>query len=203
MIYPTYKPTRQGYTRNAVQQPVPDDAPPGTEVWYQDTERQGKIVSYTAIAFTGKAQKPSIFSGYGSAQRRQEVVENWLTDISEYAAEKAARRQAKKNAVCPFKKGDILTGSWGYDQTNVEFFEIVEAKGRKVAIRELGHQSIKGSEGFMCESVVPDHGRYIGEPETHIAQTYTGASNSWYVRLNDCCTLHLWEGGKQYKSWYA
>jgi len=201
MIYPTYKPTRQGYTRNAVQQPVPDNAPPGTEVWYQDTERQGKIVSYTAIAFTGKAQKPSIFSGYGSAKRRQEVIDNWLAAISEHAAIKARNRQAKKDAVCPFKKGDILTGSWGYDQTNVEFFEIVEAKGRKVVIRELGHQSIKGSEGFMCESVVPDHGRYIGEPEMHIAQTYSG--DSWYIRLHDCCTLHLWEGRKQYKSWYA
>lgn len=201
MIYPTYKPTRQGYTRNAVQQPVPDNAPPGTEIWYQDTERQGKIVSYTAITFTGKAQKPSIFSGYGSAQRRQEVVESWLANISEHAAMKAQNRQAKKEAVCPFKEGDIISGSWGYDQTNVEFFEIVAAKGRKVTIRELGHASIKGSEGFMCESVVPNHGCYIGEPEVHIAQTYSG--DSWYIKLHDSCSLHLWEGDKRYKSWYA
>lgn len=201
MIYPTYKPTRQGYTRNATQQPIPDDAPLGTEVWYQDVERQGKIVSYTAITFTGKAQKPSIFSGYGSAKRRQEVVENWLSAISEHAAMKAHTRQARKDAVCPFKKGDVLQGSWGYDQTNVEFFEIVEAKGRKVTIRELGHATVKGSEGFMCESVVPDHGRYIGQPETHIAQTYSG--DSWYIKLHDSCSLSLWEGGKRYKSWYA
>lgn len=199
MIYPTYKPTRQSYTRNAVQQPVPNNAPPGTEVWYQDTERQGKIVSYTAITFTGKAQKPSIFSGYGSAKRRQEVIDRWLEAIITDAEQKAQRRQAKKDAVCPFKVGDILTGSWGYDQTNVEFFVITSASGRKVTIRELSHVSVPGTQGRDCESVMP--GKPYGEELTKIAQTWSG--DSWYIRLNDCCTLHLWEGRKQYKSWYA
>ena len=191
-----WTPTRSSYTRNMTQQPVTADAPAGTEIWYSED-----IKYFTACCFTGKADKPSIHMRYMSASSRRLYVEEWLDNIISYAKDKAETRQARKDAVCPFKKGDILEGSWGYDQTNVEFFEIVEAKGRKVTIRELGHATIKGSEGFMCESVVPDHGRYIGEPESHIAQTYNG--DSWYVKLHDSCSLSLWNGGKAYKSWYA
>jgi len=40
-----------------------------------------------------------------------------------------------------YKVGDILHTSWGYDQTNVEYFQITEIKGKYAILREIGAES--------------------------------------------------------------
>ena len=39
--------------------------------------------------------------------------------------------------VAGVKVGDFFYSSWGYDQTNVEFFQIVEVKPRSVVVRQI------------------------------------------------------------------
>lgn len=61
-----------------------------------------------------------------------------------------------------YKVGDILNNSWGYDQTNVEFFEVVALAGKSmVELREIGKAMVPGSDGFMSGSVVPVPGAYV------------------------------------------
>ena len=57
------------------------------------------------------------------------------------------------------KVGDVLSGSWGYDQTNVEFWEVTKLVGKRmVEIRELCCESIE--TGFMSGNAVPLPGQY-------------------------------------------
>lgn len=188
--------TRQDYTRNMTAQPVPADAPAGTEIWFSDNGKQ-----FSATCFTGKAQKPSIHNLYRTAEGRQTHVDNWLSNIIANAAYKAEIKQARKEAACPFQVGDILTGSWGYDQTNQEFCQIIAISGKKITLRNLAHKTVPGSEGFMCEMVKPVKNRFYGEPFSRIAQTYNG--NDWYVKYNDHCDLSTWNGKPKYASHYA
>lgn len=55
------------------------------------------------------------------------------------------------------KVGDIFHTSWGYDQTNTEYFKIVSISktGKTCELVQIGYETIKGSEGFMCESITP------------------------------------------------
>lgn len=53
------------------------------------------------------------------------------------------------------KIGNIYRRSWGYDQTNVDYFQVVALKAKTVVVRKINHAQVKGSEGFMSCNVVP------------------------------------------------
>ena len=52
--------------------------------------------------------------------------------------------------------GQILEGSWGYDQTNIDFYRVDRRTNDTLWLRPLGQRKVPGSDGFMSESVVPD-----------------------------------------------
>ena len=109
----------------------------------------------------------------------------------------------KKAAVCPYKVGDILTGSWGYDQTNVDTYQVVKVKGKSVVIKAICQEMVGDSEGHMSCQVMPVKNAFRENAEeiTKRPQTYNG--ENWYVKLNHSCHLRLWDGSSMYSSWYA
>ena len=54
--------------------------------------------------------------------------------------------------------GDLFYTSWGYDQTNVEFYKVVRTTDHKVELEPIGAKV--ESDGMTYEMVVPD-------PDTH------------------------------------
>lgn len=110
-----------------------------------------------AVGFYGKADKPAFNYSFRSTERRDQYVANWLRSMDGVAASKAARvaaRAAKMAAPMGLKVGDVLYGSWGYDQTNVEFWQVVKIVGKRmVEIRELCTESVE--TGFMSGNAVP------------------------------------------------
>lgn len=126
-------------------------------------ERHGRVC---AIGFVGTSVNPSIDYSYKSPERRAEAVAGWLKGLDEAKASKAARMAAKREKLAAphgLKVGDVLRSSWGYDQTNIDYYEVVELKGaRGVLIREIGCESVE--TGFMSGNSVPTPGKYIGEP---------------------------------------
>ncbi len=53
------------------------------------------------------------------------------------------------------KVGDIFNMSWGYDQTNNNFFQVTRVSDKGVWVREIGCKGVAGTQGFMCQNVVP------------------------------------------------
>ena len=64
----------------------------------------------------------------------------------------------KENEPDKVSIGDIFHTSWGYDQTNIEFFKVVEISpsGKTCQVIQIGSKTVPGSEGFMSDSVIPD-----------------------------------------------
>jgi hypothetical protein len=52
------------------------------------------------------------------------------------------------------KLGDILYSSWGYDQTNIDFYKVVKVSEFSVWIQELGKKIVEIT-GWAHEKVVP------------------------------------------------
>jgi hypothetical protein len=103
------------------------------------------------------------------------------------------------------KVGDILYSSWGYDQTNIEFFKVVKVSEFSVWIQEVGSKIVEIT-GWAHEKVVPSDssdyqvrdwdnpGEYI--TKTHPIQrkkiqTYGGG---YGVSLNSYAIAQLWDG---------
>jgi hypothetical protein len=115
-----------------------------------------------AMVFHGKAQKPDWTMRFTSEASREKAI----TRFFQGRRETLGRKKAEKENT--FKVGDILDTCWGYDQTNREWFEVVEVKGQWLVLREIaGKRSVDGRDRGQT---VPMHGQYIGEPIRRMAK---------------------------------
>lgn len=102
------------------------------------------------------------------------------------------------------KVGDILYSSWGYDQTNIEFFKVVKTSEFSVWIQKVGSKVVEVT-GWAHQDVVPtDTSTY--EVKNWDAPGYTTnvypirrykiqKSYSGYgVSLNSYSAAFLWDG---------
>lgn len=104
---------------------------------------------------------------YASPEAREEAINKYVARLQEIAKEEENEKQKKAdfraNLVNPFKVGDLVYDSWGYKQTNLDFYEVVEIGKKSVVIRPIAQKYIRGT-GFMSEQVSADKGNFIGEP---------------------------------------
>lgn len=138
---------------------------------------------------------------YTSVARMFEHVEQFLVDLDraeQWKQErKVARAAAKVAALESVKEGDIYVASWGWEQTNIDAYQVIAKKGATVTLREIALQSVDGSEGFMSDRVVPVKGEFIGDA---FKKRITGAS----IKIDDVRHASPAEEGKDfYRSWYA
>jgi hypothetical protein len=134
------------------------------------SDKQSDAVAYLFTAagklyakvFVGKQAKPiGYYSFRNEAARERYVVEAFTArrERQGYQARRQAERKAFKN---PHQVGDILSTCWGYDQTNREFYQVVEVSGLMVTVREIAQERIE--TGFDQGRAVPVLDKFIGEP---------------------------------------
>lgn len=114
-----------------------------------------------ATGFAGTAEKPAFNYSFRSAEYRQRFVTEWVDGQRAWANRRAERKANAKAFVPTLKVGDILYCTWGYDQTNVDFFEVVKVVGKCVDIRKIGAESEE--TGFMSGQCVPVRGMFIDD----------------------------------------
>lgn len=121
-----------------------------------------------AVGFAGKAQKPTFHYRFKDADRRAEFVNAWGDRLIGAAQARDERSQARKAFQHSLEVGDILRASWGYDQTNIDFYEVIAVNGKAVTIREIAQQ--KQETGYMSGDCVPVPGNYTGKPMRKLVQ---------------------------------
>jgi len=112
------------------------------------------------------------------------------------------------------KVGDILYSSWGYDQTNIEFFKVVKTSEFSVWIQKQG-QKIVEITGWAHENVVPNGSSdyetrdWDGQDSTqYITRSYPvkrhkilyGYGEGYGVSLNSYASAFLWDGSPKGQS---
>lgn len=88
------------------------------------------------------------------------------------------------NTLAPVKVGDIFTYSWGYDQTNVDYYEVVGVtpSGKSVRVRQIAERETYDAH-MMTGTSVPVPGKYIGPPLTKRLVLETYAAPRWGFKL--------------------
>lgn len=115
-----------------------------------------------AIAFRGKAQKPSFFYSFKTTEQRDSYIAEWLAGQRAQTVTKAART-AERLKGHTLRLGQVLYTCWGYDQTNIDYYQVTKVMGKMVEIRELVDLPV-GSQGGPSEAVAPAVGQFKGEP---------------------------------------
>jgi hypothetical protein len=93
--------------------------------------------------------------------------------------------------------GTILYASWGYEQTNYDFYQLVQRRGQStLVLRKL--KVSKESEGWARYKVMPLKDQFDGE------ETITRRVSKYgYAKVNDCAHLYAWDGDAKHATSYA
>lgn len=95
--------------------------------------------------------------------------------------------------------GAILYSSWGYEQTNIDFYEVTRATKCFIELR-LVHSKSEAA-GWMQNYVVPAKGDFASsEP---IMRKVLGTEKSPYVNINSYACAWLWDGAPKLETHYA
>jgi len=113
--------------------------------------------------------------------------------------ERKAAREAALAKGHGYSVGDILYNTWGYDQTNVNFVQVVGAGARSVTVRAIGASVIES--GFMCGHATPSKDAFTGEAKRITVRSY--GSGNLYLPAGGGHSWSRWEGRPVSCSWYA
>ena len=115
---------------------------------------------------------------FSTAERREQYVTGWVDGLMDREASKLATRSAKKAATHSLVVGSILNTSWGYDQTNVEYFQVVGMKSKTMVIlREIA-------------SIQHDDSHVLPARDSFIGKMFTKRVNPHYssIKINSSAT---------------
>ena len=166
-------------------------------VVYLYNDHQGKPC---AIGYSGTRSKSDFHNIYQDEAHR-------LSRINElrqsYAKAEEGKRQMKETRSQPhdLKPGAIFVWSWGYEQTNVNFYQVISTTDHMVTMREIAQESIGGDNGSMSDHRIAVPDQFIG-PEIRNRVQFVRPGEP-YLTMASFGWCSLWDGKPQYNSWYG
>jgi|HubBroStandDraft_4_1064222.scaffolds.fasta_scaffold219712_2 hypothetical protein len=163
----------------------------------QDTPR-----GFAVIAYAGNAGKRSFYELHRRAEDRDRRISEFFRDLEGHQLLKA-QRNAERARPHVLKAGDILHHSWGWEQTNCDYYQVVGTTTHTVTVRGISDKTVEGStysHGMAdMRLAVPDS--FHGE-EITLRANAAGISNKSDGPLSHGC-ISKWDGKPNYCSWYA
>ena len=136
---------------------------------------------------------------------------------------KTTNNNVKKDNIKPehsLRVGDVLAMSWGYEQTNIDFFVVTKLCGKKsVRIKECilektqenmySHGMARDVSFNPKKYTILDKSYWIkdqngeGDIKRVCNDTKDHEPNSDYLNMTSYANAYKYKGGKMYESWYA
>jgi len=152
-----------------------------------------------AMFFIGKQAKPTWYNSFRDNDQMKKKIMDTINNILSWEESKKKRKEERRNALADVKVGDLFYNSWGYDQTNLDFYQCVEKKGKTMTLRPIASKTVEGStmNHGMADERVPvkdafltDKERYPDLVKRSLSMPFGGL---WKTTENE----------KHYCSWYA
>ena len=159
--------------------------------------------------------KKSIWYGFADQKELEEALSG---NSEEIKPEKTTRANAKEFDF-NVKVGDLFCSSWGYEQTNTTFFQVVELVGKKsVRVREVLPEMV--SESPTCgmaadrsykltNELLPakERATFIKDQEKgdlkRLKSYHKDSRNNPQFDVSSFCDAYKYGGQELYESWYG
>lgn len=149
-----------------------------------------------AAGFSGRRRKADFFYKYSDEEKRNIAVNKYLESQKEQLADKEKRKAEKLSYQHDYKIGDILYSSWGYDQTNVDFYQVVAVPSSKsIKIRQLAREIVH-ADNSMSSDVIALKDNFISD------EVMKRVKLGGIVKIHDCANAYRWDGKPKYSSSY-
>jgi hypothetical protein len=110
-----------------------------------------------AVGYRGRALKTAFNYYYSNSERRDTLIKEWMDSVT---GSTRSKRDTQERVLVV---GDVLVSSWGYEQTNIDYYLVTELVGKaSVMIVEIG--KIKTYDGQDYGRCTPDTQNIIGCP---------------------------------------
>ena len=135
--------------------------------------RNGRCIA----AWTPGMKRPR----YVYKARTPEEYDKAMERIRQEAERFRRHDEAQERAATAFREslhvGDILYSSWGWEQTNIDFYQVMAIRGCTVDLRQLDQRTTE--DGYMCGTTVP-------LPDVFKGKTHTHRLSKNYIRIDSC-----------------
>ena len=167
---------------------------------YMNADNQPCVAGYS-----GKKNKPNFRYRYRSTSEAIIMINNFILDHKQRAESKRLGKiedkKLQKEIFDTVEVGSIFVSSWGYDQTNVNAYQVIEKKGSStVVLREICiERTAKKGSCSMSDNVIPvkDSFRKKSDP-------FEKRVNRFGISMSSYSSASLWDGKEDYyRSWYA
>jgi hypothetical protein len=140
-----------------------------------------------------------------------ELAAIFTPEVAEARKAKADARRKERagkaaSVAASVKVGDVFYASWGYDQTNVDYFQVTAKSGQFVTIRGIGCASME-SDRYTEDKITADPGHFLAwSPFIHDnskgrkikIQSYDGKRP--YLSLESFANAYPWDGEPDYRT---
>lgn len=167
-------------------------------------EKQGKELYFESIP-TAQERKQLKESGY----KWHNVKKCWYIKLSK--EHKSINKNTIKNYL-NIKIGDIFYSSWGYEQTNVDFFQVIALKGttqvvlQAVSLKMTSENTVSGmsaDRSYSTKKATPlSSSVFVKDNTKGMTKKVLGTCENPYINLSSFANAYLYHGEKLYESWY-
>jgi hypothetical protein len=168
------------------------------EVIYPDNTDL-EIVTYdnaegqlSGIAFQGRSKKPLWKFWFRRESDRKRRIDETIDDRKKWMERKEQDKKEKREFSHSLVEGDFLSSSWGYDQTNVDFYQVTRVIGKMVEIRQVASKVVKSRP--PQDYVEPVKNRFTGSK----MKKRVGVGDS--VKVSSHSHARKWDGKPMYQT---
>ena len=130
----------------------------------------------------------------------------------EFTDIKVAEKSKEKINDLGIKVGDIFYMSWGYEQTNVDFFRVKELKGKTQVVLQEVYLKVKEESAYSGMSAdrkydgqeysIVENSCFVEDNEKGMIKKVLGTKENPYINMASYANAYLYHGEKLYESWY-
>lgn len=156
-----------------------------------------------AAFFQGKRKKPNWHYRFNSLEELFNRVRTEVDTVFKAVKDKAEKKAKEKEEAVAIRAavqvGDLYVSSWGWEQTNIDFYQVVDKPSpATVIVRPIARKSTYRTCGYDSEYCKPDKDNFIGEPSKFRLDNqgdFKISSFQWARKTN--------AEKEHYRSWYA
>jgi hypothetical protein len=163
-----------------------------------NTLSDGRI---SAKGWRGNADKPAWYYGFRDVGRAEQYVTEFARQVKASEDTRAGwkkdrqEKRAALKAADHWAVGDVIYNSWGYDQTNIDWYQVVEVKPKSIVIRAIADNcsDVGGPSGGRT---APRRNEFTGKPllkpcdESGRISMSHGCATKWDGRAKGCSSYH-------------
>ena len=110
----------------------------GIEITFDQKPLQGTLDGLKKLGFRWHRQKKLWYAKQTPERLELAKAITESVDYAEKVRKEEPKKETKKENIYGVKVGDIFSASWGYEQTNNDFFQVIALVGEKsVRVREV------------------------------------------------------------------